>query len=64
MNEKSSGAELTEEILTRHEEIFPGVFVIGYRRVHDFKPGQTIKLGRISSRWISDIIFAGRPRYP
>lgn len=38
-------AELNKEILTRHEEIAPGVFVIGFQRKHDFRPGQAIKLG-------------------
>jgi ferredoxin--NADP+ reductase len=45
MNETPSNAELTAAILTRHEEISPGVFVIGFQRTHDFKPGQAIKLG-------------------
>jgi len=38
-------AELNKEILTRHEEIAAGVFVIGFRRKHAFRPGQAIKLG-------------------
>lgn len=37
--------ELLECTLTRHEEISPGVFVIGFQRRHDFLPGQAIKLG-------------------
>jgi ferredoxin--NADP+ reductase len=36
---------LHTEIITRHDEIAPGVFVIGFRRKHDFKPGQAVKLG-------------------
>lgn len=40
-----SNDELNPEILTRHEEIAPGVFVIGFRRRHGFLPGQAIKLG-------------------
>jgi ferredoxin--NADP+ reductase len=31
--------------LTRHDEISPGVFVIGYKREHPFIPGQAVKLG-------------------
>ncbi|VGO22270.1 ferredoxin--NADP reductase [Pontiella sulfatireligans] len=38
-------SELKPQLLTRHEEIAPGVFVIGFKRQHDFKPGQAIKLG-------------------
>lgn len=34
-----------EEILTRHEEISPGTFLIGVQRKRDFKPGQSVKLG-------------------
>ncbi len=45
MNPAPSNTELSKETLTRHEEISPGVFVIGFRRTHDFKPGQAIKLG-------------------
>lgn len=37
--------ELLEVKLTRHEEISPGVYVIGFRRRHDFSPGQAVKLG-------------------
>jgi ferredoxin--NADP+ reductase len=37
--------ELKEETLTRHEEISPGVFMIGFRRKQGFLPGQAIKLG-------------------
>ncbi|MDF7800969.1 FAD-binding oxidoreductase [Pontiellaceae bacterium B1224] len=37
--------ELIKETLTRHDEISPGVFVIGFARQHDFTPGQAIKLG-------------------
>ena len=36
--------ELIKTTLTRHEEISPGVFVIGFKRQHDFIPGQAIKL--------------------
>ena len=37
--------ELFAAKLTRHDEIAPGVFVIGFQRRHDFLPGQAIKLG-------------------
>ena len=37
--------ELHAKILTRHDEIAPGVFVIGFRHSHAFQPGQAIKLG-------------------
>ena len=37
--------ELFKTSLTRHDEISPGVFVIGFLRQHDFIPGQAIKLG-------------------
>ena len=37
--------ELLEATLTRHDEISPGVFVIGFIRQHEFLPGQAIKLG-------------------
>lgn len=40
-----SKQQLNEKILTRHDEIAPGVFVIGFARTHDFLPGQAIKLG-------------------
>ncbi|MDF7807668.1 FAD-binding oxidoreductase [Pontiellaceae bacterium B12219] len=42
---QTSTTDLIEQTLTRHEEISPGVFVIGFLRQHDFKPGQAIKLG-------------------
>ncbi len=45
MKSLSPNPELRREILTRHEEISPGVFVIGFRRILNFKPGQAIKLG-------------------
>ena len=45
MHGSSFHVELMEETLTRHDEIAPGVFVIGFRRTHDFLPGQAIKLG-------------------
>lgn len=38
-------SELMPVNLTRHEEISPGVFVIGFRRMHDFTPGQAVKIG-------------------
>ncbi len=37
--------DLLAEPLTRHEEIAPGVYLIGFRRTHEFLPGQAIKLG-------------------
>jgi len=37
--------ELHKVMLTRHDEISPGVFVIGFIRKHTFLPGQAIKLG-------------------
>ena len=37
--------ELFKTTLTRHDEISPGVFVVGFIRKHDFIPGQAIKLG-------------------
>ncbi len=42
---KSIFPELTERKLTRHDEIAPGVFVIGFERRHVFIPGQAVKLG-------------------
>lgn len=36
---------LNAETLTRHDEIAAGVFVVGFRRKHELKPGQAIKLG-------------------
>jgi ferredoxin--NADP+ reductase len=36
---------LEKSVLTRHEEISPGVFVIGVERKHSFIPGQAVKLG-------------------
>lgn len=45
MHKSPAPVELQPEILTRHEEIAPGVFVIGFQRRHDFLPGQAIKLG-------------------
>jgi ferredoxin--NADP+ reductase len=41
----SPPSELFQAKLTRHDEIAPGVFVIGFERCHDFQPGQAIKLG-------------------
>ncbi|MEI6891868.1 MAG: FAD-dependent oxidoreductase [Pontiella sp.] len=41
----TSSTALFKTTLTRHEEISPGVFVIGFIRKHDFIPGQAIKLG-------------------
>ena len=38
-------SELMPSVLTRHEEISPGVYVIGFPRRHDFLPGQAIRLG-------------------
>ncbi|MBM4152417.1 MAG: oxidoreductase [Kiritimatiellaceae bacterium] len=35
----------TEEVVTRHEEVSPGVFLIGVKRRHEFHPGQSVKLG-------------------
>lgn len=40
-----TSSPLNAETLTRHDEIAAGVFVVGFRRKHDFKPGQAIKLG-------------------
>ncbi|MBM4152244.1 MAG: hypothetical protein FJ220_01810, partial [Kiritimatiellaceae bacterium] len=34
----------TEEILMRHDEISPGVFVIGIQRTRPFKAGQSVYL--------------------
>ena len=45
MQSTLSNDALNPETLTRHEEIAPGVFVIGFRRRHGFLPGQAIKLG-------------------
>jgi ferredoxin--NADP+ reductase len=42
---QTSSTELIEQTLTRHDEISPGVFVIGFPRQHNFTPGQAIKLG-------------------
>ena len=45
MNPSTVHPALEKTILTRHEEIATGVFVIGWRRTHDFQPGQAVKLG-------------------
>ena len=45
MQTNPTHTQLEKATLTRHDEISPGVFVIGFRRTHDFKPGQAIKLG-------------------
>ncbi len=37
--------ELEKATLTRHEELSPGVFVIGFQHKQGFLPGQAIKLG-------------------
>ena len=34
-----------QRTLTRHEEVSPGVFLIGVERTHSFLPGQSVKLG-------------------
>ena len=36
--------QLYEETVTGNEEISPGVFVISYKRRHDFIPGQVVKI--------------------
>ena len=36
--------QLHEETVTGNEEISPGVFVISYKRRHDFIPGQVVKI--------------------
>ncbi len=45
MHNSQPPTELFKTTLTRHDEISPGVFVIGCKREHDFQPGQAIKLG-------------------
>jgi ferredoxin--NADP+ reductase len=45
MSQQPIPTELSPTTLTRHEEISPGVYVIGYKREHDFLPGQAVKLG-------------------
>ena len=45
MNSTTTSDILRRETLTRHDEIAPGVFVIGFKRSQDFIPGQAIKLG-------------------
>lgn len=37
--------QLYEETVTGNEEISPGVFVISYKRTHDFIPGQVVRIG-------------------
>ncbi len=37
--------ELSEEIITKNEEISPGVFLLSVKRKHDFIPGQVVKIG-------------------
>lgn len=44
MNPATIHPALEKTILTRHEEIAAGIFVIGWRRTHDFQPGQAVKL--------------------
>jgi ferredoxin--NADP+ reductase len=36
--------DLFEETVTGNEEISPGVFLISYKRKHDFIPGQVVKI--------------------
>ena len=36
--------DLFEEKVTGNEEISPGVFVLSYRRKHEFIPGQVVKI--------------------
>ncbi|WP_372773983.1 ferredoxin--NADP reductase [Mangrovibacterium sp.] len=36
--------QLFEETVVNNEEISPGVFLLSVKRVHDFKPGQVVKL--------------------
>lgn len=45
MNKLSVPDQLTEYPLTRHEEISPDVYVIGFKRPFDFIPGQAVRLG-------------------
>ena len=45
MSTDSIPTELSPVILTRHDEISPGVYLIGFKREHDFAPGQAVKLG-------------------
>ena len=45
MHTSPSQLELEPNLLTRHDEISPGVFVVGFKRQHAFQPGQAIKLG-------------------
>ena len=45
MTAQSAQDPLTEYPLTRHDEIAPGVYVIGFERTCDFIPGQAVKLG-------------------
>ncbi|WP_299579035.1 ferredoxin--NADP reductase [uncultured Sunxiuqinia sp.] len=37
--------ELYQETVTGNEEISPGVYLISYKRKHDFIPGQVVKIG-------------------
>ena len=37
--------QLYEKTVTGNEEISPGVFVISYKRKHEFIPGQVVKIG-------------------
>lgn len=45
MPEQIVPTELQPTTLTRHDEISPGVYVIGFKRQADFSPGQAVKLG-------------------
>lgn len=44
MKPSTAHPALEKRFLTRHEEIAPDVFVIGWKRTHDFQPGQAVKL--------------------
>ena len=44
MSKQPAPDPLKEYTLTRHDEISPGVYVIGFERLFDFKPGQAVKL--------------------
>jgi ferredoxin--NADP+ reductase len=44
MTRQPAPDRLKEYLLTRHDEIAPGVYVIGFERPFDFRPGQAVKL--------------------
>ena len=41
---RNSQSELQEVTVTGNQEISPGIFLISWKRAHDFNPGQVVKI--------------------